>query len=223
MNRNVLLIGFLGIFIVAGCRKDDPNIDNESLDSKCDTVFNEMILNDTIFPSEYLMAYPGSWWEYSDGTIISSSAWESVPICEIAKPSCYEVTRTYQVLPDYNGIWIKNEYELRNDSDLVLSNLTKILGGNEGDIYSSIRDGDYLHTTTYLQHLDSLEVEGVIYYDIVKTHYTNEVMDGTVPMFTVGSSTIYYSKNVGVVRIVNQNNNGVSGTRNLIDYHIEPY
>lgn len=203
------------------CRKDDP-APEQPVDN-CDTTIIEIYSNDTIFPSDYLMAYPGSWWQYSDGSLRQSTTWESLPICQFTKPDCYEVTRTYQILPHYNGVWINDEYSVVNDSALLSSNSNKIVGGTEGEVYSSYREGDYRHTTKCVEYIDSLVVNGVSYSDVLRTMYTYDVMDGTVSMGTVHAKTIYYAKNVGAIKMVYYDLNGISNTADLVNYYIEPY
>ena len=208
---------------IVSCKKNKIDPLEEIEAPPCDTVITELIENDTIFSSDYIMAYPGSWWEYSNTTIIQSTDWQSVPICVVSKPECYELTRTYKILPNFNGARIHNESYISNDSALITTGFNKMVGGSGGEIYSQYMEGSYKHTTKCVGYLDSLVVGTVTYYDVIQTLYTYDVCKGSVSMGTVQGKISYYAKNVGLIRIRYYDHNMNFSTVNLVDYHIEPY
>jgi len=101
MNRIVLT--FLVLTILSfGCRKDETapvNIPSEPI--ICDTAFLEIRENDTVQPSPYLAANPGSWWNYDDGSLDLCFEWVEVPVYRHSKDAngCLTITTTYTFLP----------------------------------------------------------------------------------------------------------------------------
>lgn len=72
---------------------------------------------DTIFPSSYIPAYPGSYWKYSDGTSISTdSVYRKAAILTTSGPfarSCHKTGIAF--LPSYNGSLLSG-YTSMNES-----------------------------------------------------------------------------------------------------------
>jgi len=101
MNPKFIFILLIGLAFSA-CRKDQivPPEEPELVIQSYDTVLTDLSLNDTIHPSEYLMCYPGSWWEYSDGTTETSKKWKLVDQYDLTTiDSTIYITKTSNILP----------------------------------------------------------------------------------------------------------------------------
>lgn len=95
--------------------KTEP-IPVQETNSACDTLFVEVRNNDTIQPSPYLSTYPGSWWNYDNGSLVLCFDWIEVPVYTNTwdDEGCLTVTTTYTFLPRTSTDTIYGDSRLKN-------------------------------------------------------------------------------------------------------------
>ena len=208
----------------------------------CDTIFTNTFLTDTILPSDYLMAYPGSWWEYSDGRTMKCTDWAYIPTYAKvynADYSCLEIKSEYKYMP-----WIESTIEKHTgDSyaihgnykvDLDSTNYASIFYkqilpfGEEWHYYGETKgSGDYTYEYRNWYSCDSVFetklINGNLYEDVIYIHqrtiqYFYHTSNG--PFSNRG---YYFAKNIGLVKIKVAGNYPGIYERYLLNYYIAPH
>lgn len=222
--------------IIYSCKKDEV-ITPDKPEIPCDTTFNENFSFDTIFPSHYFMAYPGSWWEYDDGAIDSCLNWVEATLYQVDKiENCVTIDIDKKIVPLMSAVdggtirYISSQSQIYPTQEytttISIQIITEVVG-NEC-YYGSISYGEgedwNEHRTTYknIAHLDSIDINGIFFYDIIcmeQDKYTYSPHNGYGPHYTINH---YYAKEVGLIRRI-QIFPYYTDTINLVNYHIEPY
>lgn len=198
-----ILLFSLGLFV--SCKKKDL---------PCDQT-NENFTNDTILPSDYLMTYPGSWWEYNDGTLDSCSNWENVTYKEVNTCNgCVITNLDHHYLPRSTRYGILDFESVVNNYNQNGSEFYQFIGGqNIGDLFyfeSSPSSPNAPTPVTYLtyryleNHFATYEVQNQTYNDVIVTRrerYT--IVNDTL---SNGGYRSFYAKNVGLIKEVVYNN-----------------
>ncbi len=218
------------IMIIISCKNDD----DLTTDEPCEPVITKNYSYDTIFPSDYLMTYPGSWWEYSDGSIDSCKLWDSVPIHNTTSSgSCLFVDEDMWILPEgTNNIrgHICYDKNLITPNDYTSSYFIPFydtligkfheatyLGGEGVYTYSS-----YCKKET-LERSDSMLVGSNTYFDVLHIKVTSSTTyyhTGSGPTYV---SEYYFAKNIGLIRYIRINNGSVTKVIELVNYYISPH
>ncbi|MCF8277388.1 MAG: hypothetical protein K9J17_11705 [Flavobacteriales bacterium] len=157
---------------------------------------------DTIYPSIFLARYPGSWWEYSNGSRDSCHNWEAVPIWLASDDiSCPIVSEDMVYLP--SGHVYNNQYVWTPEGKLNTV-FNPIVDTLIGVVYSTVDYGGSARITVSLvtvDRSDTMQVNGVIYSDVIHMKYSYEVyywhIDGGPPATVTDS---YYARNVGLIK-----------------------
>ncbi|MFT5779028.1 MAG: hypothetical protein ACI837_001985 [Crocinitomicaceae bacterium] len=198
--------------------------------SGCEDTFNWIYTYDTILPSDYLMTYPGSWWEYSNGVIDSCFTWEPVPIIDRTMiDGCAYIDVEMQILPATNYGHIFNESTLRESTDYsstgfyrridtIIGSVTAsgYLGGSGNYTYESISEFQTL------EHLDSMVVNGQTYYDVLHSYIWNQLVYTHLGGGPVGTLDSYYAKNAGLIQ-EDREWQGGQFHRSLVNHYIAPH
>lgn len=191
---------------------------------------------DTIYPSDYIMAYPGSWWEYDNGKIDSCFEWIPQKTYSINKmDNCTYSYENLQYLPRTSFGTIKGDYVIEgvqvdnNTQYIPWTNTLAALG--EVAIWK-INVTNYPYSgTTYQIHLekmeklDSINIGGIIYYDIIHCKLNQQLYafksPGKIP------NTIYdyyFAKNIGIIKKSSSRRPFYySDTSILINHYIAPH
>lgn len=219
-----LTIAFFALSTVfASCNKDKT----DSI-TPCEPEITLNHSNDTIFPSDYLMTYPGSWWEYDTGLIDSCGSWKAVPIrTKTIINGCTFVNEDMWILPvssifGYGRAFDKQIYNIYSDT-----NSTTLI-----PIYDTIV-GVFHDETTYdgntknltgetLERLDSMTIGSNTYYDVLHVKRILEIYDyGNGG--AIYTDEKWFAKNTGVIKWIN----GISGAINydveLVNHYIAPH
>lgn len=226
------------ILFLFACRKDDTYPANQK--PPCDTTFFFNYMNDTIYPSDYLMAYPGSWWEYDIGTI-NCTEWRATPTYVRTKNAkgCLEITTNYNYMP-----WMEStlastagsSYTVSGDNYIFIDSnaytsrwYTYILAyGEEAQVFGPSGGSDnYQYTVRNWFSCDSIfdtkELNGILFEDVIYVHHKSQINYDHLNGGPINEYGYYFAKNIGLVR---QTVNGyVAGIyeRNLVDYYIAPH
>ena len=229
------LIAILSISLIAmSCKKDtiEPKpIENTSTTTPpCDTTFIYDNVLDTIHPSSYLMAYPGSWWEYSDGSLIEATGWNEVAVStKTIQDNCVTINYNNVILPVYNGYPVANTFYVFEVSASE-TRLEPILDTTLGTFYqkqfyygSGSMSSTHTHTFTLEEKLNSLTVNGIVYNDVLHVNYHYEIAhhQGYGPDVIIDR---YFAKNVGMIKEIRfEEINSSTDTINLINHFIAPH
>lgn len=223
-----LIVYLFTIFVlITSCKKEAV------IEEPCSTTIIENHSYDTIFPSEYIMAYPGSWWEYDNGLIDSCEYWEAIPIrSTITSEGCLIVNEDMWVLPEaltYHGI-VANDKSVYTPVDCTSTTFRPILDTTIGIFYQNqkiVSDGQYSYemnsSAETIARLDSLTIGTITYYDVLQIEmicsiYYFHIMNG--PTYT---SQYWFAKNIGMIKFQLFQNGMPSSEGELIDYYIAPY
>jgi hypothetical protein len=186
------------------------------------------------------MTYPGSWWEYSDGTIDTCLAWELLAIYDVVTDgNCVTIYENQCVMPYLNKV-LSSGYNLAVSNELHVfpngpnkeTGFSRMLSETDGEIIYSHQteeygEGEYSYhivsSKKNIGHLDSLEINGTQFYDIVciqSQSYAYFWHAGQGPSSFIN---YYFAKEIGLVRQISISPYTGSDTTNLVNYYIEPY
>ena len=190
--------------------------------------------NDTIFPSPYLMTYPGSWWAYTQGMTDSCQVWESVDIINtvIGSP-CPIMNKDVSVLPylltssNFHGLThISYDTRIILSPNYYPSKRVKLLDTVPGITHFSEWSGgsgstyhDRTLTVRTLERFDSIYLANTWYYDVIHTEEIDSIYFYHMPGGPVNTNEYYYARNIGMVRKIYWQ--GV--TFDLTNHYIAPY
>lgn len=198
-----------------------------------DTTFVDNFYNDTIFPSEYLMTYPGSEWNYDNGTTVTCDAWENVAIAvPTTSSNCVTVTKSHYILPhtslDYPYIY--GNQAIKTDSpneSMSYQLLDTIVGVYDSFSYIVGTYPDHCNigvTYEVVEKLTSMDVLSVTFQDVIHVRKTVTVNCPHSPgMPPPNIVDYYYAKNVGLIREINDPDQSIPVTKNLLSYTIGPH
>jgi hypothetical protein len=238
MNPKFILVPIL-VLLVLSCKKDEPITPNptpteeedEIIIQSYDTIITDLSTNDTIFPSDYLMCYPGSWWAYSDGNYYESQVWEQVDQYSLSTvDSTIYVTKKSHILPNHTYYkFVSDQTRIEPSGGVSHTYVRQLLSENLNEQfhsnYEQTGEGfDYSTRTTTLETTDlisTLHTSTGSYHDVLKIEYRSQLWfyhAGEGPLY---SSDYYYARDIGLVRTVNFYAN--TDTIDLVNYHIEPY
>lgn len=189
---------------------------------------------DTIYPSDYLMAYPGSWWVYSDGTIDTCRFWEAVPIrYQMDETDCPLVREDMVVIP--YGFFHKSKFERRHvygNSAVFTGELSSrfipLVDTVIGVVYLIGSECYYCdwEKLELIERLDTFQVLNTVFHDVLHLKHQKVTYNhlGEGPPLLID---FYYAKNVGLIKEEGDDYGyygwGQNIDRELVDYHIAPH
>lgn len=203
--------------VASACKKNKP----------CEVEYINSYNLDTIYPSEYLAAYPGSWWEYDNGNRDECTAWknESKQLSVVHSDGCNTIFRDYLIVPKVNNYYVYGDFTFTRNNSTNTTVLRQKVGA-VGDSWKYTENFDEGHKT-YRWSVDSLldfkEVNGVIYEDVIFAFYSSSIyydhnFGGPPPDETY----FYYARNVGLIKYEHYANNGY-GNPPDVEYGLENY
>jgi hypothetical protein len=214
------------LIIAAACQKE-----NEPQDRPCEPNALQNHTFDTILPSDYIMAYPGSWWEFSDGSVESCSSSDPVSITEVVPSApCLIILEDMHVLPLTSFLgYISNDSQVISDPTYQKSTTYRpLISETAGELYRKVLTGGSSESTTTiiitsLGHLDSLALGGVVYYDVISTRYTTSVYYEHTFGGPSWTDDYFFSKNIGLVGKHAWDFGSPTDTLHMTNHHIEPH
>lgn len=225
-----LTIALFALCLLAvSCKKNNP-----AQNVGCEPVISQSYSNDTIFPSDYLVAYPGSWWEYNDGFIDSCTSWEAVPFrTTTISGECIFVDEDYKILPE--GLLYANnvsfDQRVSNSGGLNSTRCTPLFDTIVGTFYnesygsgSGIYASNNIVTAETLERLPSMTIGSNTYYDVIHVIHTREVQfghwGGGGPTFL---SEYWFAKDVGMVKMMSGDSGSITDDIELVNHYIAPH
>ncbi|MFK7757662.1 MAG: hypothetical protein AB8B53_12100 [Flavobacteriales bacterium] len=203
--------------------------------------------SDTIFPSDYIMAYPGSWWSYSDNSVDSCLRWQEIPIYKaLDQNTCPDLLQQNFTVPllknsnNYNSL-TDPETTIFYDSipinglELAPTSFAQIIDSELGVTFSNEGTGGsgqyaFSYTRTYetVDTIDSIELDSIIYNDILVIEYVYTQVYSHTGGGPVTVLTYYYARDIGLVSFVfkwggSYSSAALQSSKNLTDYHIAPH
>ena len=168
-------------------------------------VVNEQHSLDTIYPSEYFAAYPGSWWEYTDGTKDTCNSWEEVRVWVSQEDSeCPIVSEDLVYLPEnlfhHPGHIYGNQYVQTLDGELN-TEFKPLLDTLAGIIDSYRSSSTTTVTVETIANMDTMSVNGIIYHDVI--HMRHEFQQYYWQTLSGPPATyydLYYARNIGLIK-----------------------
>ena len=198
---------FLFIFIIAAsCKKEnlDPVIVPDLTTSAA------VATPDTISSSQWLMAFPGSYWTYDNGFTDTVGNYVLESYCNDYNPSDDVYVPTYRNTKLFGNYTFANYCYHKN-----------YVFDAEGD--SSEQPGTVVIENGYCLSIDtSMTVSGIYYDSVQKVVFTLTF----VPDATTGISQIsYYQYGIGCIRteLYNPYSGTLEEERNLGSYYISPH
>lgn len=206
------LIAFIPVFvliIVSGCDK-----------TICTNSVAELEGTDTIYPNAYYPAYPGSWWEYDDGTREAVDLeWHNLTI-DAGKSQLWKCSHTVQkqvVVPKIQNIYLHGDKSIYADGRLVDQ-----LFSDEAEWVKWENDcpnaaGCEAVRTRVAVHPE-YEVNGTTYSEVLEIREDSYVYQADISKYD--SDVYFYANNIGLIRLIDHDYEGNADTMNLVDYHI---
>lgn len=211
------------VIVSFGCNQDDI------VPQFCETgsIVTQNHSFDTIYPSDFIMAYPGSWWEYSDGSIDSCLYWESMFLRTSSdSANCTLVDEDIVIVPEKLNYHFGNIFGDQEFYTTQFSSVFKpILDTVVGVFYTSSSTSGHMRTIYSRETLDrlpSFEVNGVIYFDILKVEHRTEYQGIGISSPPDHVAELYFAKNVGLIK---QRTLAWMewSEKELVDYYIAPH
>lgn len=228
------------LFLFSSCKKDKeattPNSGTVAPPaSATDTTVVNIYTNDTVFTSDYLMAYPGSQWHYDDGTTESCHAYEQVAIAALTHNGAnVTITKTYKILPNFSLFkhFVMGS-EIVNTNDPNKTKIYPIVQTAIGEFYNNsdsfgagtMNAGSNETHSSVTELLDEMTVSGITYNQVIHVHTTTARWYYHNPQAPFPYPCDYYfAKNVGLIRSeVSSINNPELVIKNLVNYQIGPH
>lgn len=218
----------LSLISLTACRKDH-----------CATLHEENFSYDTIYPTNWFPAYPGSYWVYNDSiTIQVDPLWHEFQVKEYQSNDGCGILETDQVfLPKiidapeaplfgcsylYYDICLATYTTNYNSENVLFSDLSFWNGWQDPE--SKYSDSKYYYdlssrtTRATLNHYDTLTVNG-LFYDSLWTIEEKHYLDNN----NFETRTYYYALGIGPVCIQREHADTVAAhdyTLNLTDFNI---
>lgn len=217
-----ILLSVLLLSALISCKK--------KVEPSCKDSITDNFINDTIYPSDYLMAYPGSWWEYSNGYVDSCTHWESIPFSKISNSTCTSVQYDYHVLPVLSSLgpvhYDSKVY--KPGSSAVETQLAPLYEAASGVLFSKtfeFNGGEQYVTVTSFGHHDSISINGTMYYDVMETQLHEEFYFYQTGSGTNTRSIFFFERNTGMVARYREMNGSPmnADTLNVVNYYIAPH
>ena len=222
----IIIVVLVALTILLNCKKEKPN---ECWDGNVNVIQEHSL--DTIYPSDYIMAYPGSWWEYDSGRIDSCYEWIPQKIYVVdRKVNCTYVYEDLKYLPrtsfgtiHLNSI-IKDFKEESSTQYIPWTNTTASMGQVAGwrpneQSYHSIK-------LELMQKLDSFSVLGIMYYDIIHCKLNSKTNYYKYPFAPNTVSDYYFAKSIGIIKTLSSRSPFTpyySDTSRLVNHYIAPH
>lgn len=201
----------------------------------CDTTFIQNYSFDTVYPSDYIMAYPGSWWAYDDGFTDSCFNWATVSIVNNTYAgNCVTVHEYKQILPRIKSLgYFSFETQVTPYTNYKPTLFLRFISPETGEflnyhrsIASSPGDDNGGYETierNVVELLDSMVLNGITYYDIIHTHeyhsyYWYHVFSG--PHWT---NDFYFAKDIGLIKRFSTYMDNPTIDRTITSYSIAPH
>lgn len=195
----------------------------------CEPTFVEQSSPDTLYPSDYMPAYPGSYWKlvqnnptYPDTLTKNCTSWIKksafYPISLEGCGSFYSksswVTDTYgvpQVWGEKMLFGFSNEYKIE----------IPVFGTNSIDttLYPEYKTSGKDKIVIQSTSIPELTVNGTTYVDVKSVSYSFW-SNGHFGFYPIGGTTYYFAKNVGLIRVYDPFH---YIQHDLIDYYIAPH
>lgn len=230
MIKTYLFSVILLCVLIASCKKEET----PSEPIPCEPTITQVHSYDTIYPSEYFMAYPGSWWEYDNGLIDSCRFWQEVAVnSTTSSDGCLFVEEDMLVLPErlnFHQGHLHFDHTVTTADELSASVYVPLYDSLSGWFWGDEvhgGEGQFSYRIEYSAHmmspLDSMEVGGTTYFDIIHVKYITYKH-----FFHLGSgpgtaTERYFAKDVGLIKWVTMDNNGLVEDVELVDYFIGPH
>lgn len=219
---------------LSGCKKDNAPAPS------CTEVVEDFTEADTIYPSDYLMTYPGSYWKYSGdyaGTTYSETdtclGWKTVSMTTIGSLNeCTGIFKNYKIIPHTNYAVIAGwDSFFAGETDNDSCRLMQLIDTTPGVFYygtfgKTTSGAVKIYKNECIEKIPSMTVAGVVYNDVIHIkafyqEYFYHISNG--PSWTYHH---YYAKNVGKIRTEITTNQGPLTTPSvweLVDYYIAPH
>lgn len=239
--------------IVTSCRKDDINpVEQEVIvdtgetdeDFYMDSTIHQYI-GDTTRSSEYIAAYPGSWWTFSNGDELSCD-WLDFEVTKLVNVDynehIIELTKTSMVGPHIEGSYLPNTFGGIVLGDDMLVNRTFWTGVNRqidtdriSEVGLSWREEDATYYDTSEGHPIDKEwsrtiigyysshilPNGDVYNDVV--HISAKYVENNELGVYEYRKNLFYAKDVGLIKEESFFLGEVVFSRYLVDYYIAPH
>lgn len=190
---------------------------------ECNDLVIKQYDNDTVPPSDYFASYPGSWWKYTDGDSIKIISWINLKTHKsIANGNCRTIYENNHILPGkiYGNCSVVVHSDL-SDSEFIpfISEIPSVLYTKVTNIYG----GTSTYTLMAFPKVDSLVVNQVVYYDVIKVRHLRQDYYAHIGRGGNGGMDYYYSKNIGLIKSVHIANGASVHTNELVSYYIAPH
>lgn len=215
------------ILLFIGCQKEELKKDAEE---EC-IIIQENDTNIPVNTTDYLMAKPGSWWKYSDGTTLNcgNPEFEAIYTLENEINGCKFLEKEVIISPvhPYFGK-TKEHLQIYNSSNQDETIFRPIYDTVVGVFYEfhNIYEADYAKYNSItdierkvIEKLDSLSLKNETFYDVIHIKHHKQTY---FPFPNYTSHTIkdfYLAKNVGLIKYQSQFQTQFQEA-SLIDYHI---
>ncbi|MDB4088700.1 hypothetical protein N9544_03655 [Flavobacteriales bacterium] len=194
---------------------------------------------DTINPSNYIMAYPGSWWEYDNGSIDTCKGWFAQKTERNERDgSCLNVNEDLIYIPRtsigkiFNGslIFTNSDYQETKYVELIDVNKSNT-GVSWGTGSYPFADGDRhsgskIIKSEIIEHLDSFQVNGIMYYDIIHCQISDKITHFKYNTPPPTFNDYYFAKNIGLIKKSRSRapfTSYYSDTTRIINHYIAPH
>ncbi|MEN8928687.1 MAG: hypothetical protein ABF242_04585 [Flavobacteriales bacterium] len=220
----------IGITFFANCKKEN----SEECPNGKTNIIQQYSL-DTIFPSDYIMAYPGSWWEYDNGKVDSCRGYFTQKIENIERNyPCLSVYEDLIYVPTitslgaiYKGSIIKITSNYQGTKfvemiDTAKSNSIVSYGKNPYPSNYNHYSQTMIVKSEIIEHLSSFQVNGIIYADVIHCQTSEKTDDFKLETPPPRISHYYFAKNIGLIEH-SSSYVGLDTRKRLINHYIAPH
>lgn len=224
----LLLLSFIILFLDLSCKK------TEKQTIECTKINKEYTGSiDTIKPSDYLAAYPGSWWKYNkitqltdtNETMITANSWKVFSTYSNFEHTPCDWTIEKKAVGVSTGWGIVNNSTIQGGDPNEMFGTHFHLSGVPGWTWDTTYRDSYretIETSSFVKHLDTLTISGVLYHDIIHIHkkVQHQIFGKFYPKGPSYHHFHYLAKNIGIIRYIVTD---PSGTYPIFQYDLKEH
>lgn len=229
--KNPSLILSIALVCLLACEKDQ---DPSPKDEECEVIVDVSTF-DTIVSSEWVAAYPGSWWEYDNGEtyVVEDFQLHAIVSESEDEDGCLvlEVDSLYLPSIPILGPVMNDEIVLPISSGgnyaerIILSIVDTTATGGMLSYYEE-HDSYWTYSTRIMNKYDSMSVAGEMYYDVIAVKQSGNAgfHEENAVIMNLYQKTYYLDKDIGIIKYVYQDfEPGIYEVLELVDHYIAPH
>lgn len=226
--KNFRFLIMLFVALLFSCKKKELT-QFEPIPLCYDTTYIDM---DTIFPSNYSMFYPGSWWHYNDGSTDSCSGWEKIIHYQTTAIDPCEVVFVSSRIRGLHNYTLFNEglfpFSFLEDPETPIVPMVNVQVGDtlydetfytgQGQMKKTIKK-----RAVFDAFFSTFQVQGTTYNNVVRIIVMDYWWYDHIGTGVTTNYILHLAENVGIIKWSHTSSVGNNVDKELVNYYIAPH